>query len=185
MVNVHVQLNWVFILQFWYHFYTCSRTLRHLFTLSWIHIMWFLPLFSRTFLRSLQRITPLPWMSIPLLGGWGWWTRTISPTLCQPQVGGAQPCCLLMVGPILPPSLCSLSLSLSLSLSPQSFTHISLTQSSLSLFSLSLPVSFCLSLFLPSNILNADISLWIKSHNRDDELSNFDFSFEDSKNISQ
>ena len=137
MVNVHVQLNWIFILQFWYHFYTCSKTLRHLFTLSWIHvvwflpllftpswihIMWFLPLFSRTFPRSLQRITPLPWMSIPLRGGWGWWTRTISPTLCQPPVGGAQPCCLLMVGPILPPSLCSLSLSLSLSLS-----HLSLS----------------------------------------------------------
>lgn len=113
-----------------------------MFTLSWIHIMWFLPLFSRTFPRSLQRITPLPWMSIPLPGGWGWWTRTISPTLCQPQVGGAQPCCLLMVGPILPPSLCSLSLSHT----PQSLSLTPLYPSLLCLSSLSLPVSFCLSL---------------------------------------
>ena len=85
------------------------------FYLCWIHIVWFVPCFSRTFPRSLQQTTPRPWMSIPLPGGWGWWTRTTSPTLCLPPVGGAPPCCLSMVGPILPPLLCSHSLSLSLS----------------------------------------------------------------------
>lgn len=151
-----------------------------MFTLSWIHIMWFLPLFSRTFPRSLQRITPLPWMSIPLPGGWGWWTRTISPTLCQLPVGGAQPCCLLMVGPILPPSLYSLSLSHT----PQSLSHTSLSQSSLSLFSL----SACLFLSLSFSHQTFWMQIFLYELKIIIVMMSFQiliFSFEDSKNISQ
>lgn len=82
----HIHYFNITLLLQWFEFWRCKTN---------IHVFFFT--LSLIFQRSPHPTLPQPWMWTPLLGGWECLTRTISPTLYPPPVGGALPCCLSMV----------------------------------------------------------------------------------------